>query len=85
MVARTSIVIYHDEIKGNKELTQAEQAYKAVKKCAPCTMRQVQKVTGLEINVVSRALNTCKNLQWIEVLFAGKSGKRVVSHFVDIR
>jgi hypothetical protein len=48
-------------------------------------MRQVQAVTGLEINVVSRSLNNCKTKEWIEVLFSGKAGKRVVSHYVDIR
>ena len=56
-VSGTSIKCYHEEIKGTRQNSEADIICEAIKKIMPCTGRQIMKVTGMEINVVSRALN----------------------------
>jgi DNA-binding MarR family transcriptional regulator len=79
-----SVKVYHEEIKGAVEDNQDQIIVKAVKKfCNAVSMRQIQKVTGLEINVVSRAVNSCKKKKLIEKCFDAEciiTGRRV-SHY----
>jgi DNA-binding MarR family transcriptional regulator len=79
-----SVKVYHEEIKGEKENSQDQIIVTAVKKfCNAVSMRQIQKVTGLEINVVSRAVNSCKKKKLIEKCFDAEcviTGRRV-SHY----
>ena len=53
----TSIKVYHEDIKGARAKSEADIICEAIKKIMPCTSRQIMKATGMEINVVSRALN----------------------------
>jgi hypothetical protein len=84
-VSPTSAKVYHDEIKGEKEESQDHVIYKAMQKfCNPVTARQIQKVTGLEINVVSRSVNNlCKKKEMIELYFTAKcpiTGRKVAHY-----
>jgi transposase-like protein len=69
-VSPNSSRVYHEEIKGATEESQDDIIHKAIKKlCNPSSMRQIQRVTGLEINVVSRSLNNlCQKKQIIEMV-----------------
>lgn len=83
MINPNSAKVYHEEIKGEKEESQDEVVRKAVAMCQPCTYRQLQQVTGYEVNVLSRSLNNCKKKEWIEVYFSAKcpiSGRKA-SHY----
>lgn len=56
-ISDTSIKCYHEEIKGTRQKSEADIICEAIKRIMPCTGRQIMKATGMEINVVSRALN----------------------------
>lgn len=61
MVSQTSGKVYHEEIKGVKEDSQAEIVFKAIVRIGrACTMREIKDKCGLEINVVSRSLNNLR-------------------------
>jgi predicted DNA-binding helix-hairpin-helix protein len=77
--------VYHEEIKGTKEDNQDQIILKAVKTCQPCTYRQIQAVTNMEVNVLSRSLNNCKKKQLLEVYFSANcpiTGRKA-SHYVE--
>lgn len=56
-VSDTSIECYHSEIKGVRQKSEADIIFEAIKKIMPASGRMLMKATGMEINVVSRALN----------------------------
>jgi hypothetical protein len=77
--------VYHEEIKGAKENSQDKVILKAIRTCQPCTYRMIQKVTNMEVNVLSRSLNNCKKKEWIEVYFSANcpiTGRKA-SHYVE--
>lgn len=53
----TSVKCFHSEIKGTRQNSEADIIFKAIKEIMPATGRMIMKATGMEINVVSRALN----------------------------
>lgn len=84
-VSPNSARIYHEEIKGKKEISQGEVILKAVEKLQPCSAKQVQRACPqYEVNVISRALNTLRYKdKKIEEYFTAKCiiTNRKVAHY----
>lgn len=80
----TSKIVYNKEIKGKKEDSQDSIILKAMSKIGrACTMREIQELTGLEINVVSRSLNNLRTkAQLIDYFDADFKGRRVHHYFI---